>query len=174
MHTRAAVAVFDAGANNKIATGKVRSDRNMSRALPIATIYRYDPACLAPLFHRFFGFGSRWRSNELIAKWFTVLSCTTRAPCWRMKVASSGRPRLKPLPDQEPAALILIQANLLDGNRLSYHAIERFEPRRDMDRGCGDGGASQLGCRGFLLLRPRLRIRPPMVPAPRDPAEAGL
>src|SRR5262249_7402620 len=34
MHTRAAVAVFDAGARNKIVTGKMTSDRSMSRPFP--------------------------------------------------------------------------------------------------------------------------------------------
>src|SRR5262249_14580740 len=34
MHTRAAVAVFDAEASNKIATGKVTSDRSMHRPFP--------------------------------------------------------------------------------------------------------------------------------------------
>ena len=34
MHTRAAVAVFDAEASNKIVTGKVTSDRSMSRPFP--------------------------------------------------------------------------------------------------------------------------------------------
>jgi hypothetical protein len=32
MHTRAAVAVFDAEASNKIVTGKAKSDRGMSRS----------------------------------------------------------------------------------------------------------------------------------------------
>jgi hypothetical protein len=36
MHTRAAVAVFDAEPSNKIVTGKVTSDRSMSRPLPTA------------------------------------------------------------------------------------------------------------------------------------------
>jgi hypothetical protein len=36
MHTRAAVAVFDAEASNKIVTGKVTSDRSMSRPFPTA------------------------------------------------------------------------------------------------------------------------------------------
>jgi hypothetical protein len=34
MHTRAAVAVFDAEASNKIVTGKVTSDRSMNRPFP--------------------------------------------------------------------------------------------------------------------------------------------
>jgi hypothetical protein len=34
MQTRAAVAVFDAEASNKIVTGKVTSDRSMSRPFP--------------------------------------------------------------------------------------------------------------------------------------------
>jgi hypothetical protein len=34
MHTRAAVAVFDAEASNKIVTGKVTSNRSMSRPFP--------------------------------------------------------------------------------------------------------------------------------------------
>ena len=34
MHTRAAVAVFDAGASNKIVTGKMASDRSMTRPFP--------------------------------------------------------------------------------------------------------------------------------------------
>ena len=34
MHTRAAVAVFDAEASNKVVTGKVTSDRSMSRPFP--------------------------------------------------------------------------------------------------------------------------------------------
>jgi hypothetical protein len=34
MHTRAAVAVFDGEASNKIVTGNVTSDRSMSRRFP--------------------------------------------------------------------------------------------------------------------------------------------
>jgi hypothetical protein len=41
MHTRAAVAVFDAEASNKIVTGKVTSDRSMSRPFPTAA-YWYE------------------------------------------------------------------------------------------------------------------------------------
>jgi hypothetical protein len=37
MHTRAAVAVFDAEASNKIVTGKVTSDRSMSLPFPAYT-----------------------------------------------------------------------------------------------------------------------------------------
>ena len=48
MHTRAAGAAFDAEANNKNATAKARSDRNMSRPFPIATYIGTDPARLAP------------------------------------------------------------------------------------------------------------------------------
>ena len=36
MHTRAAAAIFDAKASNKIVTGKVTSDRSMSRPFPTA------------------------------------------------------------------------------------------------------------------------------------------
>jgi hypothetical protein len=39
MHTRAAVAVFDAEASNKIVTYKVTSDRSMSRPLPTAAYW---------------------------------------------------------------------------------------------------------------------------------------
>jgi len=40
MHTRAAVAVFDAEASNKIVTGKMTSDRSMSRPFPEANAAR--------------------------------------------------------------------------------------------------------------------------------------
>jgi len=38
MHTRAAVAAFDPEASNKIVTGKVTSDRSMSRPFPTAAL----------------------------------------------------------------------------------------------------------------------------------------
>ena len=40
MHTRAAVAVFDAEASNKIVTGKVTSDRSMTVSFPLPYIGR--------------------------------------------------------------------------------------------------------------------------------------
>jgi len=45
MHTRAAVAVCDAEASNKIMTGKVTSDRSMSRPFP-TTAYWYAGFCV--------------------------------------------------------------------------------------------------------------------------------
>jgi hypothetical protein len=44
MHTRAAVAVFDAEASSKIVIGKVTSDRSMSRPFPTAA-YWYAEFC---------------------------------------------------------------------------------------------------------------------------------
>jgi len=45
MHTRAAIAVFDAEASNKIVTGKVTGDRSMSRPFPTAA-YWYAAVCV--------------------------------------------------------------------------------------------------------------------------------
>ena len=45
MHIRAAVAVFDAEASNKIVTGKVTSNRSMSRPFPTAA-YWYAGFCV--------------------------------------------------------------------------------------------------------------------------------
>jgi len=45
MHTRAAIAVFDAEASNKIVTGKVTGDRSMSRPFPTAA-YWYAEFCV--------------------------------------------------------------------------------------------------------------------------------
>ena len=46
MHTRAAVAVFDAEASNKIVTCRVTSDRSMSGPFPTAA-YWYAVFCVA-------------------------------------------------------------------------------------------------------------------------------
>jgi hypothetical protein len=48
MHTRAAVAVFDAEASNKIMTSKVTTDRSMSRPFPTAA-YWYAAFCVGQL-----------------------------------------------------------------------------------------------------------------------------
>ena len=46
MHTRAAAAICEVEASNKIATGKVTSDRIMSRPFP-TTAYWYAVFCVA-------------------------------------------------------------------------------------------------------------------------------
>jgi hypothetical protein len=54
---------------------------------------------------------------------------------------------LKPLPDQKPAALVLVQVKLLDGCSLGSLAIGRFDRAEifPLAAGDGDGPASELG-----------------------------
>ena len=62
--------------------------------------------------------------------------------------------RLMPLPDQEPAPLVLVQVKLLDGCRLGSLAIGRFD-RADMFAFAAhddDAPASQFGSDAFRFV----------------------
>src|SRR6516164_4948663 len=64
MHTRAAVAAFDAEPSNKIVTSKATSDRSMSRPFP-TDVYWYAAFCVGQLSDRFSHAVSAEQRNEL-------------------------------------------------------------------------------------------------------------
>jgi hypothetical protein len=85
-------------------------------------------------------------SPKLVATGAFILSGRSARRAWRYRTG------LKPLPDQEPPTLVVVQGKQLDGNGLGPLSVERFDIAEKFAAAAhdDDAPASQLGGGGLL------------------------